>query len=826
MRTTERSLGLFNRTLSGLLRDVRYGARVLGRSPTFTLFAAAVLALGIAASTAIFSIADAVLIRALPYQDADRLVMVWEEASTYGFPKDTPAPGNFADWRGRNHVFTDMAATSSNESYNLTGSGTPEEILGRNVTANLFSVLGASPLIGRDFRPEDDLPGARHVVILSHGLWVRRFGADSLIVGKQIWLDGGKYLVIGVMPSEFQFPDRQSELWVPIQFTEQQLANHGSHFLEVVARLRPRVSLAAANANLAVIARELEREHPTQNQKIGAIAVPLREELAGPTRAAILVLLGAVSFVLLIACANVANLLLARSSGRRRELAMRLALGASTGSITRLALTESILLSAVSGVLGVLLASFVTQFLSRLIPPGLAPLSGAGIDVRVLIFAVVLCLGTAVLFGSVPALGISHIDLVTALKQGTRQSGVGDGAGSLRDVLVISEVALAMMLLISAALMIRSFEALYHHDPGFRPSHVLVMRTSLPSPKYAESDRRVSFYTGVLSRVGRLPGVVAAGYTSWVPLTNTGGASSIRLEGHPAPPSGHELLPNVRLVSQDYMPAVGMRLIAGRVFDERDGPAGQPVALVNQTMARDYWPGENPLGQRFRKDDDPNRPWITVVGIVGDVHQVALDQPARPEMYIPYLEQNTFEANLFSPQYLVVRTAQDPMRMADLVRREIWAVDREQAISGVTSLEDFVGEKLAPRKLQTVVLGGFASLALLLATVGVYAVLAFRVAQRTQEIGVRIALGAQRRDILRMILSRGMRMFLAGAVLGLAGALAASRLLAYALYGTSAVDPISFVGVTLLLAVVALAACYFPARRAMRVDPIVALRYE
>jgi putative ABC transport system permease protein len=825
MRTVERSLGMFKGAMSGFLRDIRYGARVLGRSPAFTFFAAAVLALSIAANTAIFSIADAVLLRALPYQDPSRLVMVWEDASTYGFPKDTPAPGNFADWRARNHVFTDMAATSSNESYNLTGRGAPEEILGRNVTANLLTVLGVSPSIGRDFRSEDDVPGARHVVILSHALWVRRFGADPLIVGKQIWLDEAKYLVIGVMPDGFQFPDRQSELWVPIQFTRQQLANHGNHLLEVIARLRPGVSLAAANANLAVIAKELRREHPAENQKIGAIAVPLREELAGNARAAVLVLLGAVCFVLLIACANVANLLLARASGRRRELAMRLALGASRRRITRQVLTESILLSALSGVLGVLLASYGTQFLSRLIPPGLAPLSGTGVDVRVLTFAVALCLGTGILFGIVPALGVSQIDLVTALKQGTLQSGVGARAGNLRDALVISEVALAMMLLICAALMIRSFEALYHHDPGFRPSHVLVMRTSLPSPKYAEFTRRVSFYTEVLSRVGRLPGVVAAGYTSWAPLTNKGGASSVRLEGHPEPPPGRELIPNLRLVSQDYMRAVGMRLIAGRLFEERDGSSAQPVAIVNQTMARDYWPGENPLGQRFRKND-PNHPWFTVVGIVGDVHQVALDQPARPEMYIPYPQQNAFEPNLFSPQYLLVRTAQDPMRMADLVRREIWTVDREQAIASASSLEDFVGEKLAPRRMQTALLGGFAALALLLASLGIYAVLAFRVTQRTQEIGVRMALGAERRDILRMILSRGMRMFAAGALLGLLGALAVSRLLDYALYDTSAVDPISFLGVTLLLAVVAFAACYFPARRAMRVDPIVALRYE
>ncbi len=463
--------------MSNFWGDIRYGIRVLAKSPGFTFFAIAVLALGIAANTAIFSIADAILVRPLPYRNAARLVMVWEDASSYGFPKDTPSPGNFADWKARNQVFEDMAAVSPIESFNVTGDGNPEELLGGNVTANLFSLLGASSAIGRDFRSEDDVPGASRVVILSHGLWVPRFGAEQQIVGKEIWLNGEKFTVIGVMPAGFQFPDRESELWVPIQFTKQQLANHGSHFLEVVARLKPGVSLEQANANLATIAKELEKEHPDDNQKIGAVAVPLREELAGNMRAAILVLLGAVCFVLLIACANVANLLLARAAGRRRELAMRLTLGASRGRITRQMLTESVLLAVLAGACGLLLASFGTQLLARLIPAGIAPLEGAGVDGRVLAFTLGLSVITGILFGIVPALRVSQIDLVTSLKQGGGQSGVGSGGRSLRDALVVAEVALAIVLLAGAALMIRSFEALYHNDPGFRADHVLAMRT-------------------------------------------------------------------------------------------------------------------------------------------------------------------------------------------------------------------------------------------------------------------------------------------------------------------------------------------------------------
>src|SRR5208282_4847155 len=419
-----------------------------------------------------------------------------------------------------------------------------------------------------------------------------------------------------------------------------------------------------------------------------------------------------------------------------------------------------------------------------------------------------------------------QIDLVTSLKQGGGQSGVGFGGGGLRDVLVVAEVALALVLLAGATLMIRSFEALYRADVGFRPDHVLVMRTPLPSPKYAEFSRRTSFYDGVLTRVAALPGVVSAGYTSWIPLTNTGGASAIRLEGHPAPPPGHELIPNVRFVSTGYVRALGMKLIDGRTFDQRDGADTQPVAVINQTMVRNFWSRENPIGQRFHKGDDTNRPWITVVGIVGDVHQVALDQPARPEMYMLYQQQKSFEEGDFNPEYLAVRTALDPMQMAEIIRQQVWAVDKEQAVANVMPLEELVDDKLAPRKMQTSLLGGFAALALLLATLGIYAVLSFAVTQRTQEIGVRAALGAEPADILRMVLSQGMKLFVVGAAIGLAAAFALSQVIVHLLYGVSATDPLSFTGVTVLLAGVTMLACYIPARRAMRVDPLVALRYE
>jgi predicted permease len=809
--------------LEHLFQDVRFGARMLRKNPGFTFFAVAVLAMGIAANTAIFSIADTVLLRPLPYRDANRLVMVWEDASSYGFPRDTPAPGNFSDWKSRNQVFEDMAATSYGGSFNLTGAGNPEELVGKSVTANLFSLLGVSPALGRDFRPEDDVPGAPRVAILSHGLWVRRFGADPQIAGKEISLNDEKCTVIGVMPRGLQFPNRETELWTPAQFTKEKLANHSSHFLNVIARLKPGVPLETANANLAAIARQLEKEYPDSNAKVGAFAVPLREELAGDVRPAILMLLGAVGFVLLIACANVANLLLARATARRRELAMRLALGATRGRLMKQMLTESLLLAGLAGATGLLLSIWGTRFLASLIPAGIAPPAGSGVDARVLAFTIVVSIATGILFGMIPATRISHLDLVGSMKQGSARSGVGSGGRRLGNALVISEVALAIVLLAGAALMIRSLENLYHLDPGFRADHVLVMRTPLPRQKYEAFARRTAFYDQVLARVGSLPGVVAAGYTTWVPLTNEGGATGITIEGRPEPAPGKILIPNTRIVSRDYVRALGMTLVEGRLLDERDAMGAPPVALINQTMARNYWPGENPIGRRFKQGAyQANSPWITVAGIVGDVHQAGLDVPARAEMYLPYQQQDFG----FEPEYLAVRSSGDPLQLAEAVRQQVWAVDKEQPVAGVMPLEDLVGETLAPRRMQALLLGGFAGLALLLAALGIYAVISFGVAQRAQEISVRVAMGAQPRDVLRMILSQGLKLFGIGAALGLAAALALSRALVHLLYGVSPSDPASFAAVTAVLAGVSLLACYVPARRAMRMDPVAGLRNE
>lgn len=807
--------------MNTLLQDVRYALRTFVRNPAFFVFAVAVLALGIGANTAIFTVAYNVLLRPLPYRDASRLVMVWEDDSAYGFPQNTPSPGNFSAWKTQNNVFTDVAAMGGGQ-FDLSGKGAPQQLRAAIITANMFPLLGVKPMLGRNITPEEDKPGTKHVVILSHAVWMTNFGGDAHIVGNGISLNNVQYTVIGVMPQDFIFPDRETQIWTPMGFSDKDLVNHDSHYLHVIARLKPGISLKAANANLAIIAQRLQKQFPDSNAKEGAFAVPLRDRLTGSSRLAAIILLGAVGFVLLIACANVANLVFARAAGRQKEVAMRMALGAGRARIIRQLLTESILLSVIAGGAGLILAIWTTPFLAYLVPAGLVPITGSGINTDILAFLIAVSILCGVLFGLAPALRISRLDLVNAIKQSGSGSGAGRSATRTRDILVVAEVALALVLFSGATLMVRSFMNVRDLDPGFRPAHVLALETELPFPKYADVTRRNSFFQQVLERVNHLPGVVAAGCTTWLPLTNWGGANGIVIEGRPALGPGHAMIPNTRMISDEYMQAIGMRLVKGRVFNANDGAKTPKVALVNEAAAKKFWTGEDPIGTRFRLDNNSNvQAWITIVGIVGDVRQAGLDQPPRPEIYYPYNQWD-----FFAPGYLAVRTSGNPMSIANAVREQIWAVDKDQPVTGVMPLEQMLSDYLAPRELQSSLLGGFAGFALLLAALGIYAVLAFSVAQRTQEIGVRIALGAQPRDILRDVLARGLKLAGIGVAIGVAAALGLSQLLASLLFGVSATDPWTLAGAVAVLLGVALAACYIPARRAMNVDPMVALRYE
>ncbi|MGH9468510.1 MAG: ABC transporter permease [Terriglobales bacterium] len=804
-----------------MLHDVKFALRTMVRNRAFFAFAIGVLALAIGANTAIFSVAYSVLLRRLPYHDANRLVMVWEDAAAFGFPQNTPAPGNFASWKADNSVFSDMAALSSPVTFDFTGHGSPEQFLGAQMTANMLPLLGVRPALGRNMSAAEDQPDGNPVVILSHGLWMADFGGNPNVLGKRITLNHTSYAVIGVMPRGFVFPDRSVQIWTPIALSRADLVNHGSHYLEVVARLKPGVTLAGANADLAIVARRLQKEFPATNTKVGAFAQPLRENLEGTSRLAALVLAGAVGLVLLIGCANLTNLLLARATGRNREMALRMALGAGRGTVLRQLLTESMVLSFLGGGVGLLLALWMTPFLARLVPVGMAPLHGAGINGEVLAFLAGIAILCGILSGLAPALRLSRLGLASAMKQGGAQSGGGGHAARMREVLVIGEVALALMLFYGAVLMLRSFVNVRDLDPGFQPAHVLVAQTQLPSPQYDLAARRTAYWEQVLARVRHLPGVVAAGCVTWLPLTNWGGAGGITIPGRPAGDASHVVIPNLRMIGGRYLQAMGMRLIAGRGLDAADTATAQRVALVNQTAARRLWPGVNPIGSRFTRDGKAPYRWITVVGIVGDVRAAGLDKPARPTIYLPYQQWD-----YYWPSYLAVRTRGDPMALASAVRRQVWAVDRDEPVTAVMPLTAMLENDLAPRELQSGLLGGFAAFALLLAALGLYAVLAFSVAQRRQEIGVRMALGAQRKDIVGSVVGRGLKIALLGVVLGAAGALGLGQVLARLLYGVPGRDPAMLAAAAAVLLCAALAASYLPARRATRLDPLQALRYE
>jgi putative ABC transport system permease protein len=803
------------------LQDLRYGARQLANKPGFTLIAILTLALGTGANTAIFSVVNAVLLKPLPFPEAERLVMVWEDQSAIGFPRNDAAPANYVDWKSGQATFEDMA-TLDWRSLNLTGDGEPERIAVYGVSANLFPMLGVQPARGRNFSEAEDQPGAARVVILSHGLWQRRYGGDPDIVNRDILLNNETYTVIGVMPKGFQFLQNYIGLWVPAAFEQHQLADRDNHYLTVVGRLKQGVTIHQAQADILAISQRIAHQYPDAAEGLASVVVSLREQLAGKIRGPLIVLLVAVGFVLLIACANIASLLLSRAAARRKEIAVRTALGASRARLIRQLLTESLLLALGGGIAGLVVALWSFELLKQLIPEGMVSSTSLQIDRSVLAYALLISLLTGVLFGLLPALQASKVDLLETLKQSGGRAGLGIGGDRLRGVFIVAEVALALTLLIGAGLLMQTVFHLRNQYATVQPETLLTMRTPLPLYKYGEHARRVAFYDQTLERVKALPGVLDVGYTTSVPLQWKGGANGIIIENRPPRP-GDNTNAIHRQVSNSYLQTMGIALQQGRYFDDGDNQQSLPVVIINEAMARQYWPDEEPLGKRFRMGT-PKAPWVSIVGVVKDVRQMGMDVDVKAEMYFPYRQIKSHP--WYAPRDLVIRATVDPMSLVSSVREQIREVDAEQPVANIATMEKLLSEEAAPRRLGMILVSVFAGLALLLAALGIYGVLSYFVAQQTPEIGIRQALGAEPSDILKLVLKKGLGWTLAGVAVGSVAAFALTRLMGSLLFGVSATDLPTFAMVAFILTGVALAACLVPARRATRVDPMVALRYE
>jgi predicted permease len=809
-----------------LLRDVRYGIRSLLKHPGFTAIAVITLALGIGANTAMFSVINAVLLRPLPYQQPDRLVTIWEESPQRGMYQMPVSFANLRDWVDQNHVFEQISAYTFTD-LNLTGAGEPARLLVVRSSANLFSLVGAAPQLGRAFLPEEDKQGANRVVILGHALWQSRFGSDARIVGQSLTLNNQSYTVVGVMPSSVQFPvgfgylgkvlNDPVDVYVPLAATGNE-TRRGNYSFFAIGRLKPGVKIDQAQAEMTTIEGRLEQQYPEGNTGIGIRLIPTQEQTVKEIRPALLVLLGAVAFLLLIACANIANLLLARAASRQKEIAIRTALGASRLRVSRLLLTESLMLSLAGGCLGLLLALWGTEALMALAPDNIPRLNEVGVDARVFGFTLAISFVTGIVFGLIPALQASKPNLNETLKEGSRGS-MGSSAGKrTRSVLVAVEVALSLVLLIGAGLMIKSFLRLQQMNLGFNPDNVLTVDLTLSSSKYPEDRQQAAFFQEALERLQSLTGVKSAGASTGLPLTLTISGSDFRIEGRPEPEAGKEMIINTRSVSPGYFGTLGIALIKGRDFSDRDKSDAPKAAIINEDLALIYFPNEDPIGRRITFDDGTS--WISIVGIIGDVKQLGLDSSAKPEVYFPYLQ-------VASPSMsLVVRTASNPLSLAAAVKSQIQAIDKDLPIDNAKTMQQLLADSISGRRFNMLLLTVFAAVALVLAIVGIYGVMSYAVTQRTHEIGIRMALGARANDVLKLVVKNGMSLALIGVGIGLAGAFALTRLLASLLFHVTPTDAVTFASVSICLIVVALLACCIPARRATKVDPLVALRYE
>jgi putative ABC transport system permease protein len=811
-----------------LWEDIRYGLRVLAKAPGFTLIAVLTLALGIGANTAIFSVVSAVLLRSLPFPLPEELVRVVSVRARGNAPDSASYP-DFTDWRAQNHSFSQMAAYRT-ESFTLTGQGEPAHIKGAVVSAELFPLLRVQPLLGRTFLPEEDTPGAgTGAVILSHGLWRQLFGADPGIVGRTIDLNNRSFTVVGVMPAGFEFPIQsgQIDFWTTIAVDLVEMpgekpmaAQRGAHYLDVIGRLKPGVSPPQAQAELATIVSNLNKQY-TDNAPRKIWVVPELRQLVSGVRPALLILLGAVGCVLLIACANVGNLLLSRGATRQREMAVRGALGASRWRMIRQLLTESMMLALAGGALGVTLALWGIPPLVRLVPEDVPRIADIHLNAPVLLFTLALSLLTGILFGVAPALRLSRAGFFESLKESGRGASEGLHGSRLRSVLVVCDVALAAILLVGAGLLIKSFLRLERVDPGYDPHRVLTFKVDLPDSTYTK-ERQAAFYQQALARLNQLPGVRSASAVLPLPLDGDEIDTVLQFAGQPVD-NANPVRTGYSWVEPGYFGTVGIGLREGRDFNDRDNLFTSPVVIVNETIAKRYFPGQDPIGKRIRPhigNGYPTPPMREIVGVVGDVKQTDLTTETGPQVYVPR-SQSPFVGMIF-----VVRTEVAPLSILSAARKEISEIDKDLPIYDVKTLEQYFAQSVGQPQFFTTLLGIFAALALLLAAVGLYGVISQSAVQRTHEIGVRMALGANKREVLTLVVGQGFKLTLIGVAIGVSGALALTRLLSTLLYDVQPTDPVTFVLVSLLLVLVALLACYIPARRATRVDPMVALRYE
>ncbi|HKY46007.1 MAG TPA: ABC transporter permease [Pyrinomonadaceae bacterium] len=806
--------------MESLRSDITYALRNLWKRPGFTLIAVLTLALGIGANSVIFSAINALLLKPLPFPGLERVVAIWDTMPSRGVDRNEVSVANYLDWQAQSQSYEQLALYRW-WSANITGIDPPERIQGFLVTANFFDALGMRPIMGRNFMADENQPGKDAVAIITHSLWQRRFGGDPNIINKTITVNSVVRTVVGVMPERFNFP-KGSEVYAPLAFTPELIKSRGNHSYYVIGRLKPGVSIESSQAEINNITARLEQQYPESNKGWGAAVFPIVADTVRHYDTALWVMMGAVGFVLLIACANVANLMLARASGRHKEIALRAALGASRWRIVRQLLTESVIVALLGGVLGILVAFWGIDALRSSNPGEAAKYAPGwyqlGLNFTVLAFTLGLSLFSGIIFGLAPALQVSKPNLNDSLKEGSRQTT--GRSHRLRSSLVVFEVALSLVLLVGAGLLARSFLSLLRTNPGFNPDNILTMQLVLPVAKYKDEPSRAAFYNDLLQRAKAYPGVESAAFVNYLPLGGANSSDAYLIEAVPEPAPGEENIGRYRVCTPDYFQTMGIRVSKGRGFTDQDKADTPTVVVVNETLARKHWPNEDPIGKRMRFEGPLERaPWMQVIGVIEDVKH-DLNIPVTPEYYLSHAQDP------WNSMILVAKTKADPASLAAGLRQQVWAIDKDQPVFDVRTMEEVRSISIAMYSFSSVMLAIFAGVALLLASIGIYGVMAFAVTQRTQEIGIRMALGAGALDVLKLVVKHGMKLALIGVVLGLAGSWAVTRFMKTLLVGVEATDLLTFGVVSLCLLVAAFVACYLPARRATKVDPLVALRWE